>query len=140
MNASAALRGQLADHRPAPAAAAPDPALAAIDPNASSLCFHAGIKAVGLKVVTAHAIATFPYSHFLFAHLATNGALIVRFVTHRVIAKGRNLEILLDELTSQRLDLLRALPKRMNDRADHGGVWIEHIDLNEVREDDKLPT
>lgn len=132
MNASAALRGQLSDRRLVPtAASAASPT--APDPNAGLHCFHAGIQALGLKVVTSDAIASFPYSHLLFAHLAINGALIVRFATHRIVAQGRNLEILLDELTSQRLDLLRALPKRLSDQADPGGVWIEHIDLREVR-------
>mgnify|MGYP001572638122 CR=1 FL=1 len=97
-------------------------------------------RARGVTIDTGDAVASFPYSHYLYAQLAPENSLAIRFATHRLVVTGRNLAVVLDELTSQRLDLLRAMPKCMQGLAEKKAVWIERIEVIEVRVAPDKPT
>jgi hypothetical protein len=141
MNPSATLRGQLTERKPAPASAPSLSGARVVETGESVRCFRTSDRARGVKIDTGQALASFPYSHYLYSHLEIEESLTARFATHRVVVTGQNLEVLLDELTSQRLDLLCVLPKRMKGLAEKSDVWIERIEVIEVRvAPDKLST
>ena len=127
MNPTAPLRTQLTERKPAPATTG-SPGTAE-----NTRCLRTSEGARGVTIDTGDVIASFPYSHYLYALLTSGNSVTIRFATHRVVATGRNLEILLEELTGQRLVLLRALPKRMQELAEPRDVWIERIDITEAR-------
>jgi hypothetical protein len=137
MNPSAILRSQLTEKkRPA---AEPSDGQAA-DAGECHPCFRTCTHARGVKFETGEVVASFPYSHYLYAHLTEEKCLAIRFATHRVDVFGKNLERLLDELTVQRLELLRILPGRMKDLANTKDVWIERMQISEARvEPNRLP-
>lgn len=119
------LRGQLIEKKPAAPGAAPD------EPLRATQCFRASDNAPGLKIASGETISAFPYSHFLYAQLRGENALVIRFATHRVLIMGTRLEVLLDELTAQRLELVHILPKRLSGQVE-GGVWVERIEVSEI--------
>lgn len=131
------LRHQLADRKPAPAGeASPIGASAGGATAASGGCFAVTDRAAGVKFVGGKKTVSFPYSHYLFSELVSDDTLAVRFATHRILIVGERLELLLDEFTSQRLALVRVLPKRQRDQAPASGVWVERIEVMEVRSPD----
>jgi hypothetical protein len=133
MNPSATLRGQLTERKPAPASAPSLPGSRAVETSESARCFRTSDRARGVKIDTGQALASFPYSHYLYSHLETEQSLTARFATHRVVVTGQNLEVLLDELNSQRLELLCVLPKRMKALTEKCDVWLDRIEVIEVR-------
>lgn len=94
-------------------------------------CFSVADHAPGVKFASERKTSSFPYSHYLFSEFVSCDALVVRFATHRVIITGERLDVLLDELTSQRLTLVRVLPKRQKDLV--SGVWVDRIEILEAR-------
>lgn len=94
-------------------------------------CFSVVDHASGVKFSGEKKTASFPYSHYLFSEFISGDALVVRFATHRVMISGERLDVLLDELTSQRLVLVRVLPKPQKDLM--SGVWVDRIEIVEAR-------
>ena len=125
------LRHQLAEKQTAPLSPV-GPTLPRAAANEVARCFTTAEKAPGVKFASDKKTLSFPYSHYLFSELVSDEALAIRFATHRVMVAGQNLETLLDELTSQRLALVRVLPKRQRDQAAASAVWIDRIEAMEV--------
>lgn len=126
------LRHQLADRKLAPDDASPATPLEG-PASQGGTCFTVVDKPPGVKFTGEEKTVSFPYSHYLFSELVSDDSLAVRFATHRIVIVGERLELLLDELTSQRLSMARVLPKRQRDRSPPGVVWIGRIEIAEVR-------
>jgi len=125
------LRHQLAEKQATPVSPTA-PTLPRAAANEPTRCFTTAERAPGVKFASDKKTLSFPYSHYLFSELVSDEALAIRFATHRVVVAGQNLEALLDELTSQRLALVRVLPKRQRDQPTASGVWIDRIEVTEV--------
>ena len=130
MTPSGSLRSQLAERKPLPPS---PPGSRALETGETVRCMHTSERARGVTIDTGDAVASFPYSHYLYALLAPENSLTIRFATHCAVVTGRNLKLLLEELTGQRLDLLRALPDCTQGPVEKNTVRIEHIEIIEVR-------
>ena len=133
---SPTLRSQL-EKKPAPAATASAPAApssAASEAAKTAQCFTVVDSTLGVKFKNDDLSICFPYAHFLFCELVGTRGLIIRFSTHRIMIIGENVEILLDEFTTQRLSFVRTMPKRFREQAGADAVWIERMEITEEKE------
>ena len=135
MNASS-LRSQL-EKKPAPALTANTPVApssAASEAAKAAQCFTVVDATLGVKFKNDDLSICFPYAHFLFCELVGTRGLITRFSTHRIMIIGENVEILLDEFTTQRLSFVRTMPKRFREQVGEDAVWIERMEITEEKE------
>ena len=98
-------------------------------------CWNREPQCLGLRVELQDGDAfVFPYIHLSFAELKPTGGgdeLLIVFVSHRVLAKGRHLGKILVALQKQAVDWIKPVPASGHMAGEESGAWIVSLEVEE---------